>query len=320
MNNPHAQSKEFPLAFPYNSIHSEQLELQGKAPFIVVGMLTKNFSQTAERLTQSCKQHKLPYVLYEVPAVHRSICQNGVQDLRFTKPNFINFLLESHNSPILYIDVDCYFEEKPVAISKLVKDNYDFAIYNWLADEHTECYVPVELKCIRGNEEKIFTDRFYKYTHSVDYFTNKQLICSGAVQFYNNTEGARALLRKWHENIVEFNKAADDECLDYTFNNYFLDNKTLKAGWLKKGYMRYAWWIYERPIINHPKIPYMGDKFLPIPGTDGKKRFYPERSRQKPVKYHFPRDCVIDTEKKLLMRLDRGQLTPWKPVTRKLWL
>lgn len=320
MNASSIHPETFPLPFPYLRIYSQNIDTLGTAPFVVSGMLTKSHAHHAERLIQSCKQFDLPYILYEIPAVHRSISPKGIADLSLTKANFIWFLLESHQSPVLYLDVDCFMSAYPTEIKKLVRDGRDFAIYNWLADEHTECYVPVEMTINVGKKSRTFKNRFYRFSHSVDYYTTEQLICSGAVQFYNNTSGARALLRTWHEAISLHPGTSDDACLDYAFNNHPAEIENLKTAWLKKSYARYAWWIYERPIINHPDIPSYENAFQPIPDDQEKKRFYPEQAQLKIVNYYFPRDCLIDTEKKVLMKMQAGQLIPWQPLTRQLWL
>jgi hypothetical protein len=316
----HTNSTNFPLAFSYKRIYDQQLGTLKTAPFVVCAMLTDGFYDYADRLIRSCKLHNLQYVLYEVPTVHQSISPKGTADPSFTKANFIHFLLETHQKPVLYVDVDCLIVDYPNIFEEYIRNKYDFAIYNWLADEHTECYIPVDIEGTNGNETRVIRNRFYKFSHSIDYYSAEQLICSGAVQFYNNTNEARILLREWQNVIAQHPNTADDVCLDYTFNNFILGNLPLKAGWLTKAYIRYAWWIYVRPIINHPDIPRAGGVFQPIPEVQGRKRFYPERAQPKNVDYYFPRDCLIDTKSMVLLKVQNGQLVRWRPLDRKLWL
>jgi hypothetical protein len=260
------------------------------------------------------------YILYQVPTIHQSINPRGSAEPSLTKANFIHHLLEAHDKPVLYVDVDCVLTDAPVKIAELIHDGYDFAIYNWLADEHTESYKPFEINLRLGNKTQTFADRFYRFSHSIDYYAVDQLICSGAVQLYNNTDAARALLKRWQRVISAYPRSEDDKCLDYAFNNPAPDIAALKTAWLEKSYARIAWWIYERPVINHPDIPSGGNDFEQIQDPSGACIFYKERAELRRVLYYFPKDCLIDTENLILVRIQGGQLTPWRPVTHKLWL
>jgi len=283
-------------------------------------MLTEGYSDYAERLVESCRQHNLPHVVYEVPTIHQSISPKGTADPCFTKANFIYYLLETYKTPVLYIDVDCYIAEYPEKIENLIQDNIDFAIYNWLADKHTESYCPQAITLTIDNESHTYKDRFYRYSHSIDHYSTDQLICSGIAQFYNNTDAARVLLGKWHNAIMENPGSADDKCLGYTFNNCITDDDNLRVAWLDKAYSRYAWWIYERPVINHPETPYGGDEFKPLSLPKGKKYYYLERTEKLAADYIFPQDCLIDTETRQLLKMQDGRFVPWKSLNIKLWL
>jgi hypothetical protein len=321
VTHPDTSASSFPLGLPDLGVLSRQLDDSGSIPYLVAAMFTDGYSEKAERLARSCREHGLPHLICQVPQVHRSISPKGGTDLRFTKANFIHSLLDAHNRPVLYVDADCFISEFPAKIEALVRRGYDFAIYNWLAEEHTESYVPVEVTLNVGGKMQTFANRFYRFSHRIDYYTLDQLICSGATQLYNNTREARNLLRRWHEVILMYPESADDQCLDYAFNNPTGSGPTAKAGWLPKAYARYAWWIYERPVINHPDMPYQGDAFRPIPDSSHGKRFYPERAELRKVEYYFPRDCLIDTERRMLIKGHDGQLIPpWQPITRQLWL
>jgi len=310
----------FPLPFQYMQMLGDHADRLADAPFLISSMFTEDYSESANRLARSCEEYGLRYILYQVPTIHQSINPRGTADPSLTKANFIHYLLEAHGRPVLYLDVDCVLTDAPGKIGELIHDEYDFAIYNWLADEHTESYKPVEINLRSGNKTQTFTDRFYRFSHCIDYYAVDQLICSGAVQFYNNTEAARALLKRWHGVISEHPHSEDDKCLDYTFNNPYPDIAALKTAWLEKSYARIAWWIYERPVINHPDIPIAGKAFQKIQDRPGNKIFYQERAELRSVKYYFPKDCLIDTENLMLLRLQGGQLTPWRPLTHKLWL
>ncbi len=313
---------EFPLDFPFSRILAERLEGEGirNAPFVVAGMMTAGYVDKAKRLIDSCMKFRLPHVFYEVPTVHRSISPKGSADLRFTKANFIYFLLEKLKRPVLYLDSDTYIAQYPDDIENIAASGGEFAIYNWLADEHTEAYSPVEINVGTGTSPVIAGNRFFVFSHSIDNFSNDQLFCSGATQFYANTAGARNLLRAWHKVVARFEKAADDECLDFAYNNYPPNEAKPLAKWLGKSYARYAFWIHVRPVINHPDAPYDGGGFLSLETVDGEKRWYPERTKKLKEEYVFPKDCVIDVERKRLCRVEAGQLVPFAKFDRKLWV
>jgi hypothetical protein len=91
--------------------------------------------------------------------------------------------------------------------------------------------------------------------------------------------------------------------LDLAFNNFPAQTQPLKAAWLEKGYVRYGWWIYVRPVIDHPEIPSSGTGFVPIDELEGKRRIYVNLLQQRTVEYVFPKHCLIDTQTGTLYRL-----------------
>ncbi len=263
------------------------------------------------RAAASCRAHGLPLALYEVPTVHCSISRRGSDDLRYTKANFIKFLFERHGRSVLYVDVDCVINQHPVRIDQLLADNVDFAIFNWLAEEHTEAYV-------RANVEP--QGRFYRFSHSIDSHSDTQLLCSGAVQWYQDTPGTRALLDAWQDVQQRAPGSADDKCLDLAFNNRGPGAPPLKSVWLEKRYARYAWWIYERPVIDHPEWPSSGQGFVPLHELNGRPRIDVQKPRHPTVPYVFPKDCLIDSETRTLLRLRDGVWQPVGSFSTPLWL
>lgn len=289
--------------------------------FLVTAMLTESYMPHAERLIASCVRLGLPYALYVVPAVHKSISPAGAADLAFTKANLIRHALDVHRKPVLYLDVDFVFFEYPEKIDALVRDGYDFAIYNWLADEHTAAYVPVDAGRLAAVGLAALRGRLYRYSHAVELYTTEQLVCSGGVQFYNDTPAARNLLCLWQRNIGAFPDSADDHSLDFTFNNERADIPDLRVAWLDKAYARLPYWIYVRPVISHADFPRFGAVvFREIRDPAGRQRFYPDRARLLDVEPCFPSDCVIDTREKLLLRPEGGRLVPVRRLTETLWL
>lgn len=252
--------------------------------------------------------------------MHRSISVKGSDDPRYTKARFIRFLLERFERPVLYLDADCVVAEYPARIDDLLSSQVDFAIFNWLAEEHTEAYVRTELPVQDGPTRRVASERFYRFSHSIDSLCERQLLCSRAVQWWNRTAPAITLLEQWQGVIERSPGSADDKGLDYAFNNYPSGAARLRAAWLPKGYARYGWWIYERPFIDHPEIPASANGFVPLDELDGKRRIYTQTLKQHEVPYVFPKDCLIDTQTRTLLRLsDQG----WLAVARfstPLWL
>lgn len=210
--------------------------------------------------------------------------------------------------------------EHPVLVDQLLGSQVDFAIFNWLAEEHTEAYVRADVTVADGSGSRPARDRFYRFSHSIDSICSRQLLCSGAVQWWNRTTAANALLEQWQRVIERSSGSADDKCLDHAFNNCPPEAPPMRAAWLPKSYARYAWWIYERPFIDHPDIPATADGFVPLDELDGKRRIYTQWLKEPEVAHVFPKDCLIDTHSRTLLRLS-GQV--WRPVARfstPLWL
>jgi hypothetical protein len=290
-------------------------------PYVIGAMFTGAYRAKAERLAASCARFELPYVLHEVPTVHRSISGRGTDDPRYTKANFIHHMLEAHRKPVLYLDADCEFVAQPELIDELVRSGCDFAIYNWFADERTECFIPVELTPSGGGPA--MRNRFYRFLGSEAFFTGKQLKCNGLVQFYGNSIAARALLSRWHGTIAVFPGCTDDSALSFTYNNLTKQSWLwwlLKVRWLPKSYARIAWWIYEKPIINHADLPSKSTSFRKIDDPRGRKQFYLSLMAQRKPNQLYAQDCIIDTEQHMLCRLDDGRLVPVGPIDQTLWL
>jgi hypothetical protein len=272
----------------------------------------------AAKLAASCERFSLPYALHEVPTVHRSISVHGSADLSFTKANFIHHLLQTHKKPVLYLDADCEFSSQPDLITDLDQSGCDFAIYNWLTGEYSDKFIPIDL----ANPPSSM-GRYYRFAGSCDLYSTTQLSCSGAVQFYRNSRAARALLSKWHQTVATFPGCADDHCLDFTYNN--LGRRSwlfwlLKSRWLPKAYVRYAFWIYVEPVINHRDFPAPNFDFVPIKDPAGRQRYYRSLMKNRIAVPLFPRDCIIDTERQLVCKLVADQLVPVRPAGQTFWL
>jgi hypothetical protein len=289
-------------------------------PFVVAAMATPSHAAAAMRLAASCRLFDLPIAVYEVPSVHRSISPRGTDDPAYTKASFLSHVLDEYRCPVLYIDADCVVVEMPQLMAHVATSS-DFAIYNWLADEHTEAYAPIDYPTVdaRG-QEVVIRNRFYRFSHRIDVLHHTQLICSGAVQLYAPTAPARALLESWQEAILFFPGVADDHCLDFAINNRLSDFPAISLQWLPKEYARIAWWIYARPVIDHPGLPYRGQGFVPLSDPLGRKQAYLDDARPSGVEPYFPTDCIIDTERRQLIRLAGNGRLAFTPFDRPLWL
>lgn len=303
----------------FNTIYRENHRFIDESTFIICAMFTQHnpkFFQYADRLINSCEKFKLPYSLYVVPAIHKSISPSGQEDLAYTKSNFILFNMQRFPSKnILYMDIDVFFMDYPSVISEISASVYDFAIYNWLNDQHNEAYVPINGTLDAGD---VYSS-FYRFSHHINLYDTQQLICSGAVQFYKNSNNAKYLLKYWYDVIAGNPYYADDESLDYTFNNFILGRMDFKPFWLAKSYCRYPWWIYTKPVIIHPGLPY-GEPRAGLIEINNLKRIYPEKCQQKPNTFISPPDYIIDTKKRLLMKIVDNQIADVKPIKQQLWI
>lgn len=311
-------SDAFPL--PFTSLRV--MKGGNPAPYLVGSMFTDAYREGAERLAASCEKFGLQYAIHEVQKVDRSISPRGSHDLAFTKANIIRHLLDIHAKPILYIDADCEFASEPLLIDELVASGCDFAIYNWLADEHTDAFLPVDVTV--GPDGAPIKDRFYRFNHSIDWYSESQLFCSGPVQFYGNSAPARMLLHEWQRTIAAFPGSVDDECLSFIFNNLGSRAKELKVHWLPKAYARYCWWIYVKPVINHPQRPLMREAtkpdFIDIKDPAGRKTFYTSRAEVRTGNRLFPRDCLIDTAQGVVGKVVGDRLVTIRRTDQPFWL
>jgi hypothetical protein len=304
-------AKFLPLAS--SRLHAHSYGAEG-SPYIVAAMFTEDMKGYAERLKQSLEKIGLSFVLYQVPTVHCSISPRGTKDITFCKPNFIYQVQNEYHVPLLYVDADVVFREPPRKLLQAAQERIDFGCYNWLADRVTNAYRPINF-VFNGTPTN---NRFYRFSHSIDQFDSTQLIVSGAVQYY--TPDARPLLQAWLEAIERFPSVADDELLDYTYN-YVIEKSSIRASWWNKDYCRYPWWIYVRPVIDHPQFPARGTLNRDFRSATGHERFKAESVKLYPSEAPFPRDCLVDTEEKCLWRVDNhGGAALVAHFTTELWI
>ena len=241
---------------------------------------------------------------------------SGGDGIDFSKPNFIRFNLDLFDDRgVLYLDVDMFFAEKPGSIAGGAGKDVDFAVYNWLNDQHNEAYLPVNGRLEKGNRHS----ELYRFSHSINFISGEQLICSGGVQYYRNSAAGRRLLGLWLQFIEENPEFADDEGLDYVYNNFMIPQGDIRPGWLGKSYLRFPWWPHVRPIILHPAL-HPGRERRRIDEIAGKRRFYPERCKRNMTEFVFPADWIIDTRNRLLLRFEDGRLVDEKPIVQDFWI
>lgn len=293
-------------------------QLDGR--FTLGAMFTSDYAPFAERLRTSCRAHSLPLALFEVPRVHRSVSPRGAYDAAYTKANFIHFLLERYARPVLYLDADCVLAAYPTLVYELLATQVNFAAFNWLAEEHTETYIPARVVLNESGAQQLTFGRFYRFSFSIDSMSQTQLICSGAALWFNTAPSARRLLADWQHVLERAPESPDDQCLDFAFNHYPAEAPPLRARWLDKSYARYAWWIYVRPVIDHPQIPMVSNGSVPLDALDGVSRLDDSAIEPQAVAHVFPDDCLIDTETGRLMRPREGQLIPVGTITDPLWV
>ncbi len=273
----------------------------GDAGFVVAAMHTASHAEPAERLRRSCEALRIAHVICEVPTVHQSISINGTPDPAYTKPNFIRHILQRQRRPVLYMDADCVVRERPELIERLVRKRTTFAVYNWLADRENEAFYPVDVE-LAGRK---LHDRFFVCGYRMPLYSERQLFCSGGVQLHDTSAAADALLASWQRTIVEeFPQAPDDQCLDFAFNNGGRELPGMRSAWLPKEYLRCAFWIFSRAVVDHPGFPALRDvnlHFRDIPGDGLRRRFYPEECRDTPSR--FPERVLVDLEERALYTL-----------------
>ena len=288
--------------------------------FIVVSFFTKSYKDKADKLINSLNKFNINYKVFEIPTIHYSKSNKGSDDINYCMPKLIMKTLSSFRLPILFIDCDMEIVQKPELFYRLDEKKIDFAIYNWLEDNDNDGYLPLKLN-INSSEGKIEKTYFINkvnvklLNHSEK---EKQLFSSGAVAYFSNSDLSNKLLKDWYKNIEKYPQLPDDQILDYTFNFTFDKKNKLKIEWLSKNYCRVYWWIFTKPIINHPdNVSHREkDNFYKI---TGKKRFKIENTIKRETS-KIPSDLLIDINEKKLLKIKNGKIFIIKDFKEKIYV
>lgn len=255
---------------------------------LFVSMYTQSYEHLARRLKESLEKHDLCHAIYETPTVHNSISPKGSPDLSYTKSALIQYVITKNSQPVVFVDCDCVIRKFPSLFFE-IRSQTDFAVYNWLGPEDNSVYYPVNSIGDVG--------RMYQYIRKIPYESASQIVCSGAVQFWGNTKASIELLQYW-QHVIENNPGSpDDYCLDYAQNNFAkFSVESIRLYSLPKKYARYAWWIYDEPVIDHPQMPGLNSHWREIELHDGSLRVYFDHMKEKDASREVSRsNLCIDT-------------------------
>lgn len=242
----------------------------GRGDFpLVVGFFTPDRQGHALRLRQSLLSFNLSHRLCCVESVHSSISTRGDPESFVTKPAFIRFWIDKHNSPVLYVDCDVVFCAFPDLLREAMHQAIDLAVFNWLSGEENTTYFPHAGFTSAEQGRGALVEGF-----SIPFHSDTQLIVSGAVQYWGASATASKLLSFWAKVIGENSRCRDDHCLDFAHNNfdYRARPQTL---WLPRSYCRYAWWPGIAAVIDHPDVPAVNQPWQELKHGSGGLRYHP---------------------------------------------
>ena len=158
----------------------------------------KTYDEIAKLWEDRMKRLKLNYYIEEKDEFTK---QNFYQEALSYKPTFIQKCLKKFNTPIVYVDMDLTVHKVPYIFTC---NYFDFIGINWNAD--------------------------IRVVNDIDFYTFETSSC---VMYFNNTNGAKKLLRCWTSmfNNVKNRKMADDRVLAVCFQqqNFIHD---IKCYWL----------------------------------------------------------------------------------------
>lgn len=298
----------------------EELGKLGTTGFAVCAFLSEGggYEHYARRLAESCRRFDLPFSIWRAPAVHKSISWRGSADTRFTKASFITHCLDRlGGAGVGYLDVDMLVLDRPEAWFAAAREGRDFAIYNWMHDPQNEAYLPANGKLVSPDPQS----SFYVYSHRVAWRSSDQLNCSGATQYYADSPGARGLLARWQEAVAANPRSADDQCLNFAYNNPGAGDPAPDTLWLDKAYARCPWWPHVAPVILHPTLPNQSQPFVPVTGPAGEPPIHLDRCAPNDTPVLFPRDGGVEVRSATIFRIDQdGHPQPVGRYPGRFWI
>lgn len=177
------------------------------------------YAKKAQKLTKQYKKFGLDHYVKEVKRNEKENYQLAIN----TKPQFMLDMLQKHERPIVYVDVDMNIHKKPQLFDHL--HNYDIACFNWNADHNV--------------------------TRTVDPYVLET--CSTVVAF-GYTKPAINLLKKWILKLKnpKYKNMADDRVLSMLIHDEKLVEH-MRCLWLPLNYACYMdLFQCKAPVITHP--------------------------------------------------------------------
>jgi hypothetical protein len=127
-------------------------------------------------------------------------------------------------------------------------------------------------------------------------------------------------LEYWQRALEQNPLSSDDDCLDFAYNNLPHESVPLKPVWLNKSYLRMPWWPHVKPVILHPLLPNVRVKKSPRNIINKQRRFYPEKCQKKKDVLYFPRDCIIDTETREILKVEGSEIIDVQSIQVEFWI
>ena len=104
-------------------------------------------------------------------------------------------------------------------------------------------------------------------------------------------------------------------CLSFNIEKKIRQNLNVK--WFDKSYCRISWWIFSKPIINHPDK--LTDRKIDFYEVTGKKRFNFENTDERTDR-KIGKDLIIDIQDKLILRVKDKKLYVVKKLDENIYI
>ena len=94
----------------------------------------------------------------------------------------------------------------------------------------------------------------------------------------------------------------------------------MRAAWLPKSYARYAWWIFDEPVIDHPQFPNAASTWREISDLSGRQRVYVDRLVPKDSVPEIGSDSILDARTGEIYKQNSDELFRIGNIEKKLWI